>query len=285
VKLSPLDGSILWSNQFGTPQDEVASGIALDDQNNVYVLGLTHGSLFGANSSPNAFVAKFVSGNLDWGIYVDVEMARDVQVGSGCIYVSGATTQDRFSQNLGGFDAYLAKIGTDGTILWGSQFGTLGDDYATVVSVDAAGGVYVAGSMNGTEVAGADKAFLARYDSLGQQEWLTHLNTDRTTDEEQYSGLERATAIAFDSSLNILVAGSTGGELFQSHAGGADLFVAKYDQTGDLIWGRQFGTARDEFAADIALSTAGEILVLGNTSGGLYGSSAGGTDVFIAILP
>ncbi|MCL6630775.1 MAG: hypothetical protein K6U00_14370, partial [Armatimonadetes bacterium] len=123
------------------------------------------------------------------------------------------------------------------------------------------------------------------YDSLGQQEWLTHLNTDRTTDEEQYSGLERATAIAFDSSLNILVAGSTGGELFQSHAGGADLFVAKYDQTGDLIWGRQFGTARDEFAADIALSTAGEILVLGNTSGGLYGSSAGGTDVFIAILP
>jgi hypothetical protein len=90
---------------------------------------------------------------------------------------------------------------------------------------------------------------------------------------QQFAGSGWGTAIATDGEGNVLVAGSFsgtadfgGGPL--TAAGGADMFVAKLDSTGQPIWSRHmdhFGL-REE-ARDIEVDGAGNVTVLGQSDG------------------
>jgi hypothetical protein len=82
----------------------------------------------------------------------------------------------------GGYDGYLAKYTPTGTLAWVHQFGSVGEDQATDVALDAAGNAYVVGSFtqaisvgNGqTLSAGAyvgRKFFIIKYDPAGNPLW------------------------------------------------------------------------------------------------------------------
>jgi hypothetical protein len=62
------DGSVLWTQQFGTPADDLGLAVAVDTTDNPYVAGITAGMLAGpmpADSS--AFVRKYdASGAVQW---------------------------------------------------------------------------------------------------------------------------------------------------------------------------------------------------------------------------
>ena len=70
-------------------------------------------------------------------------------------------------------------------------------------------------------------------------------------------------------------------------AGGADIFVAKYDSTGAHLWSKGFGDAANQFARSVASAPSGDCvvtgLILGPTDfgGGAVGG-LGGEDVFLA---
>lgn len=75
--------------------------------------------------------------------------------------------------------------------------------------------------------------------------------------------------------------------------GGSDVFIAKFDTSGNLIWGKSIGTAGNEQAFAIATDTLGHIYITGYFSGTTDldpGSaiqpavSKGGNDVFIVHL-
>jgi len=89
-------------------------------------------------------------------------------------------------------------------------------------------------------------------------------------------------AVATDPFGNIIVAGATQGSISGSNAGRYDLFVAKYDSSGNRLWVRQRGTAERDFAYGVATDASGSIYVTGYTGAGLDGnSSLGGWDVFL----
>jgi hypothetical protein len=108
--------------------------------------------------------------------------------------------------------------------------------------------------------------------------------------------------VVTDSSGNVYVAGVTDGAVpggvtingvftANTNSGGNDVFVAKYDPNGSLMWAVQFGSAGDDFAQGLAVFTqpsstnAQLVYVSGWTTDALPGNkSAGGIDAFVAKL-
>jgi len=80
----------------------------------------------------------------------------------------------------------------------------------------------------------------------------------------------------------VYVAGITSGSLDGPNAGvnNDDVFVRKYDEDGDLIWGRQFGTQAGEIVYGLAVDAAGNVYVGGFTAGSLAGNR-GGLDAYL----
>lgn len=69
----------------------------------------------------------------------------------------------------------------------------------------------------------------------------------------------------------------------QTHEGGIDSVLRKYDSQGNLIWERQFGTSGDDIATSVLASDgSGQAYVAGYTSGNFPGTdSLGGVDGFV----
>lgn len=96
------------------------------------------------------------------------------------------------------------------------------------------------------------------------------------------SNLDEGYAVAADPSGNCIIAGGTRGSLYGLNQGRYDLFVAKYDTGGKLLWGRQRGTAQREFAFGVATDPSGNIYATGYTGAALDGQThAGNWDIFL----
>jgi hypothetical protein len=99
---------------------------------------------------------------------------------------------------------------------------------------------------------------------------------------------------AFDGAGNLIVVGNFAGTIdfgggSLTSAGGDDLFIAKYDPTGALLWSKRFGGADDQQVFAVAIDAADAIVVTGRFKGTLtFGGpslvAAGGWDAFLAKL-
>ena len=80
-----------------------------------------------------------------------------------------------------------------------------------------------------------------------------------------------------------VVGGRTFGTLpGETSAGESDLFVRAYDDSGNVLWTRQFGAAGNDDLAGLAIDASGNVIVSGTVCGALPGqSSAGECDVFL----
>lgn len=78
------------------------------------------------------------------------------------------------------------------------------------------------------------------------------------------------------------VVGYTRGSLGEPNAGGEDAFVARFDNTGFLMWVMHLGTSADDRAWAAVADGAGGVIVAGDTRGDLGGPSAGDGDAFVA---
>lgn len=94
---------------------------------------------------------------------------------------------------------------------------------------------------------------------------------------------DSASGAAIDAADNLYVVGYTYGALHgNTSQGDADAFLSKYDRSGQRLWTRQFGTAGEDQALDVALDSSGLPHVTGFVSGDLNGeSNAGGRDIFV----
>jgi hypothetical protein len=107
---------------------------------------------------------------------------------------------------------------------------------------------------------------------------------------------QNGAAVSFDKSGNILLAGSFAGSLnlggtTLTSAGMEDVFVAKFNSGGQLLWAKQFGDGQVQTSAGIGADTNGNVYVTGNFKGSInFGGGALNqagvlfTDVFLAKL-
>ena len=142
-------------------------------------------------------------------------------------------------------DGVVAPGCLPGTNLWSSS--TSGDDLKGV-SATADGSMFVVGT-DYTVTPGGTGAYVRRYTTAGQQLWSREI-LSRYTNPNGPFGLDlsshaRGIGVSTDGSGNAYVVGSVsdGYVLGQTGAGGEDVFVRKYDGSGNELWIRQFGTA------------------------------------------
>ena len=175
------------------------------------------------------------------------------------VYVVGLTHGDLHRRSLGLTDAYIRKYDRTGRLLWGRQFGTTGYDSANDVAVDSADNAYVVGSTNGNLAGsqGASDAFVRKYSPSGGLLWTRQFGA---------SGDDGTTDVAVSSS-GVYVAGSTQGTLARPAQGSADAFIRKYTLSGALVWTRQFGGTRYDYATSVAVDAQGYAYVGGTFRG------------------
>jgi len=159
--------------------------------------------------------------------------------------------------------------------VWTRQFGTGAHDVPSGISADASG-VYVVGqtygALPGQTNAGAQDAFVRKYDAAGTEVWTRQFGSGT------FDGIN---GISLDAS-GVYVSGYSYGSLpGYTSSGDVDAFVRKYDSAGTEVWTRQFGSASVDFANGISVDGSG-VYMAGRTQGALPGqSSQGGEDAFV----
>jgi len=263
----------VWLHQFGSGSDDIPHCIALDILGNVYIAGMTDGSLSGQTSkgSDDAFISKYdSSGNELWTRQFGtscIDSAEDIAVDKlGNIYIVGSTYDISSNQSCVGYtDAFIHKYDSSGNQLWTRVFGTESDEHAYGVAVAGSDSIYIIGDTYRTQPgqhssAGYD-AFICKYDSSGNELWMQVFG-DTNRDVPQ--------SITVDRDGNAYIAGQMGGDV---SSGYNDTFVCKYDGSGNQLWIHRFGADFDNSATDIAHDGLGSIYLVGYASGNLSDST------------
>jgi acetyltransferase-like isoleucine patch superfamily enzyme len=167
-------------------------------------------------------------------------------------------------------DLFVAKYDRSGTALWATSVGGVGPDAGRGIVVDGSGNSYVTGFRGGSDL------FVAKYDSNGSQKWVkTVAGTDNDCSAIGQNSCLVGLAIAVDSSGNYsYVTGLFDGTVSfgpgvsdqLTSAGGTDIFVAKYDNsgTGSLVWAKRAGgTGGNDGGHAIAVDGLGNSYVTG----------------------
>lgn len=269
-------GAERWTRQFGTSGVDAALDTAVDGLGNVYVAGITPGSLDGTNAGGiDGFVRSYdPAGAVRWTHRLGTSgndfiygVATDA---SGNVYVALSVFADADDTEFAGNYVAVISIADDGAPRWTQRFGTDALDDASGIATDATGQVYVVGTTRGALAGGSD-AFVRAYDADGNHRWTRQFGT--SADDEAFG--------TTTASGHVLVVGSTGGALDGAHLGSSDAFVRAYDRDGDLAWSTQFGTPAEDVVNRVAAGVNGFVYVAGRTAGALAAAPLGSTDAFV----
>lgn len=273
AKFTPW-GGLVWNTFLGGGDRDSASGIAVDKDGNVFVIGLSK-STWGTPVSPfsgseSVFVAKLNAlGQRTWHTFengASTSEAGGIAVDSkgnafvcGTSYGSWGTPVNRFA----GSGAFVAKLNASGALIWNTfaPAGSCGLGIALQGSNVLLAGYSDRGWAGALKrYAGGRDAFALKLNSLGVRRWSTFAGG---------SSDDTATGIAADSAGNIYLTGTskgTWGAPGRPFAGGSDAFVAKLSSGGLARWHTFLGSSDSDEAAAIAVSGAGYVYVSGQGS-------------------
>jgi hypothetical protein len=289
-KRSPDGATEIWSLQFGAGQGQIAAGVAVDGQGNVYVSGWTSDPNFPLKDPMNAafgggdsdvFILKINAAgtSLLYSTFLggsDKDFGNQIRVdGAGNVYVSGTTFSPDFPNTgaaaSGQGDAFVVKLDPAGsTLVYARVLGGSGAEFGNGLALDTQGRAYLIGSTTSTNLPvgsplqadnrGSSDAFVSILDSSGKTEYATYLGG---------SAVDIGTGIAVDASGGIFITGFTLSadfplvRPFQNRIlrncpdgqGCGDAFVAKLNPAGSALEFSTFlGGSQDENSTAVTSS-------------------------------
>jgi hypothetical protein len=285
------DGELMWGQAIDKLNFDIVSSIALDNQGNFFVTGLS-----ASTTSSIAFIEKrnINDGQLVTGFDGDgriqlgdgiagSEGASSIAVDSvGDVYITGiagATLVLNLDAPFAGGDAFVAKFnGSTGAAAWSQKTlsGGTEQDYGRGIAISGSE-VYVTGNTNGTLpgqlASGNTDGFLARYDTAtGTLQWVKQFGT---------TALDESQGITISGNGNVILTGETQGSLFgNTPLGGSDAWIAEFNGNGDEIRSAQFGTNVDDEGYNITINGS-SIYVIGQTLGSFDGTNQGLYDAWV----
>lgn len=274
-------GTKQFTRQLGVASaNTFGNGVATDANGNVYAVGGVNGGLDGntVTGKTDLFLIKYDAfGNRQYTKQLGV--AGAITIGNavatdfgGNVYIAGHTNGGLDGNTrTGAIDFFISKFDSSGVKQYTKQLGAAGaDTEGTAIAADAGGNVYVAGfthdGLDGNTLAGNVDFFLIKYDALGFRQYTRQMGAARAN--------TIANGVAIDSSGNVYVAGYSNGGLNGNAATGThDLFLAKFNSSGDTQFVVQFGMAEAHtYASGVATDAAGNVYVTGRTYVGLDGN-------------
>jgi predicted SpoU family rRNA methylase len=310
-------GVRLWATYYGGSFGDYATSVSTDNYGNVFVVGHTYsfgdfptynpgGNTYYQSDNANpgsfdAFILKFTNNGVRlWATYYggsDEDYATSVSAKYGNVFVVGYTRSTNFptycnieivpppycqSNNAGDYDAFIIEFNNNGVRRWAIYYGGSNEDYATSVSTDNYGNVFVVGYTRSTNFptknlsgayyqsnnAGGYDAFIIKFDGDNVRRWATY-----------YGGSfeDYATSVSINNYGNVLVVGYTtstnfptynpGGSAYYqpSLVGSSDAFILEFNKNGVRLWATYYGGNRWDHATSVSTDNYGNVFVVGYT--------------------
>lgn len=286
-------GNVLWAKQTGGTGNAYGNSVSTDALGNVFVTGQFQGTAtFGTSTLTSAghndiFIAKYdATGNLLWvkqaggtGNDAGISVSTDAL---GNVFVTGSFRETAtfgitiLTPVVGNYNVFIAKYDATGNLLWAEQAGgTEGSNafHGQSVSSDALGNVFVTGFfIGGTAVFGSTtltatgnrNVFVAKYDATGNVLWAKQTTGNANADGR---------AITTDVLGNVFVTGyfngtaAFGTNTLNGNGTNMDIFVAKYDASGNVLWFKQAGGTSNDYGYGISSDASGNAFVTGSFVG------------------
>jgi gliding motility-associated-like protein len=314
-------GAIQWIQKFGGNGSDRGLSIKVDNSGNTYICGYYYGtatfgslSLSSVGGTQDIFIAKLdPTGNFLWvrsigGNMTDIPSALTLDNSANVIITGsyqgtvtiGANTYTSIlnpSTSAPSYDAFTAKYSTAGTFVWAQTGKGKYTDRGLDVVTDNAGDIYVCGQFSDTVTFGnihnntiMNAVFLIKYSSsTGAEVWFRKASATSSI----------AYALAMNSSNELYMAGDFTGTMafygvpnnFLTGTYPNRIFLAKYDNNGNYIWGKADASKNYISARNMSLDNFGDIYIIGEfgctlndyadaSDQGLY-NSVGYSDIFV----
>lgn len=299
-----LNGSLLWSTYLGGSNRDEGLSLAVTENGNCYVTGITrshdfptynaYDSTYYDNSYNDVFITKFsTNGTLLWSTYLgasgwDDGLGIAVATDESC-FVSGATnspdfpTENAYNSTYEGYgfsDAFVAKFKANGSLLWSTYLGGNSYDHAGSITVTSDGDCLIAGSTLSQNFPtknafdsnpnGDFDAFVAKFSTTGSLMWSSYIGGENT---------DFAGEIAATSNGDCYIAGYTTSTNFpiknaydstynggQEYYNEGDVYVSKFTTSGLLEWSTYLGGSQEDRGYGIAVTANGSCYVTGRTN-------------------
>ena len=250
------EGGVKKEIRYGFLRHDVASMILVDHQG-IYTIGSAYDFGF-----PNVDMHLFhfnQEGSLEWEQFYGTQY-QDMGFGFTRTADGGFALLGYTNSQVDGGDFYLVRTDASGNLLWEKTFGPDYVDYGFSVIENQAGELIMAGTENGffnptqTDFKTPHSDILIiKTDAAGKQVWYKKIGG---------SGHDWARDIVESPDGGYYICGST-----QSYGtGNFDIFLARINENGDLIWLRTFGGAHFDYGEKLALTDDGHIYIAGTTA-------------------
>ncbi|MBL6982004.1 MAG: SBBP repeat-containing protein [Anaerolineales bacterium] len=252
LSINPI---ISWNTFLGSPSADLGNAITVDGNGNIYVTGWSENTW---GNPINPFKKKAADGN----------------------YSTGSA----FTGN-----AFVAKLNPNGLLEWNTYLGTSGSNIGEAIMLDGDGNVYVAGTSDATwgnpvnpfntglNIDGnpSSDAFVAKLNNNGVLQWNTFMGSsnDDTGNDISVDGggniyiAGTSTAITFMTDDNgdtyVMDMDVTWGKPLNSFAGYIDVFAAKLNSSGALVWNTFMGSSYEDVTTAIDVDNEGNVYVGG----------------------
>jgi hypothetical protein len=288
--LAKLDrnGNFLWQKSFGSSVgSDLAVDVDGDASGNIYVTGmfskninLGNGVLLNADTSDDdVFIAKFdATGTCLWakmgiGNATDygneINLTPDNKVLTIGFANRGITFDNTTFSNATNYGMFVSKHNSNGVLEWVKLFSATGEVSGRGISSDTNGNALITGTFKGTLTLGTTSltatsangdVFVAKLDANGNTIWA---KTFGQTGENYARGIDS------DSEGNIYVSGVyatqiTLGSISLASNGQKDIFLAKFDTSGNAIWAKTIGSTDNDEGCEIEVNTNGNIFLTGS---------------------
>jgi len=306
-----MNGNFVWVVSFGSDSLDEASDLDIDGSGNIVVTGYFQdtvdigGEKLIGSDGKNIFLVKFNPDGIyqwqfTWGNSLNAEGLAVKADFSNNYYLSGYKSpgtiepKSSFKKTFGGSatnkDIFLSEFSTNGTMLWSRTIGGAREDFTSKKGIALfEGNIYITGVFSDTVdfdpspsgsanlISNGDfDIFVAVYSSAGN--FISCFGFGGALQDKPYS-------IAVDNFGDIFLTGSFKGtadfdptdqvyyKTSQGTNGASDIFIAKYNLGGNLIWVNTYGAPVSgssylSFGSTVELDSVGNFIA----SGSFFGS-------------
>ena len=282
-------GTFQWVKSYGSNYNDLGRDVAIDSNDNIYMLGNYRGTVdFGGGDENGAvngdiFLVKFnSSGVFQWVYTAGASSADDSRAlaldSSDNPYITGSFQS---TVNFGGGNITAANI-DDLFILKLNSSGAYQNIYTSNIfttqkgkglAVDSSGNIYATGTFSGTvdfgggniTTSGNDIYLLKLNSSLAFQ-WVKRFAVDNGE-----ASLALGLAVTVDEDGNVYSVGQIGSTIdlgggSQIFGGQNDAYIVKHDSSGSFQWSKTFGSGSQnniDKAQDIVIDSNGFVIAVG----------------------
>ena len=311
-----IDPDVEWMIYLGGSGSDVGNDVFVDSSGDILLTGNTNSTDFdGRNNSyhggvpygGDGFVCKIsAAGVLQWMTYLggsDADSCWGVAVDSALtVFVAGTTYSDdvegRNNVYHGDEDAFVAKVSSDGVLLWVTYLGGHTIDVGTGIAVNSADELILCGWTvsndfegrgNSFHGSGHADAYVSKVAAGGGVVWMTYLGG---------TGDDFGSAVRMSDSDHAVVVGGTNSIDFEGRSnalhgsGNGDAFLCDVSDSGSLQWMTYVGGSGGDRADGLAVSGSQDLFLVGSTdstdfdarTNNYHGGGTYGGDAFVCRL-